>query len=180
MVLSALCLCPSCGSCHRQGDKAAEGGGTASDSAALQSPEAILNGPQALDPQGLRSYAAAVNAGNAEFTPSDLATMVFLGEGAVERLDSEVENLVRNEDAADSYNVLTELDRSRWPADACTLIAFLRTVPLNGALRPRADQLVRAAARVQSRLAEIARTQHGGKTYLTLDIEPRRTQTANQ
>ncbi len=161
-------LCPSCSGCsgHR-------GGESGEPSAEKPAPEAILATPVVLDEQALRSYANAVS-NNADFDAADMATMIRLSEGALNRLGQETERLEVNDDPADSYNVLTELAGRQWVGDACTIIAFLRTVPLGPEMRPHTDQLVRTAARISTTLDAIAGSQLGGKRYLTLDIEPRR------
>lgn len=168
LIAAAAQLCASCSSCGR-----GDGTKTATDSTALAAatPEAILEGPLALDPEALHSYAAAVH-DNATFDEADIAHIIRLTEGAFSHLLQELEQLQANDDAADSFQVLNELAKSGWPDDASTLLSFLRTVPLPANLQQRTDQLVRTAARCMTLLDEISTRQHGGKQYLKINIAP--------
>lgn len=167
IIAAAAQLCLSCSSCGRGDDKKA-----AADSAALAgTPEVILEGPLALDEGSLRSYAAAIGA-NASFDEADMAKMIRLSEGAFSHLMQELDQLQANGDAADSYNVLTEIAASRWPDDAALILSFLRTVPLPRQMQLRTDQLVRTAARCIVQMDEISAQQLRGRQILRLTIDP--------
>lgn len=167
LIAAAAQLCASCSSCGR-----GDGTKTATDSTTLAAtPEAILEGPLALDPEALHSYAAAVH-DNATFDEADIAHVIRLTEGAFSHLLQELEQLQANDDAADSFHVLNELAKSGWPDDTSTLLSFLRAIPLPANMQQRTDQLVRTAARCMTLLDEISTRQHGGKQYLKINIDP--------
>lgn len=164
-AVTATMLMPSLSSCSRCGR--GDGAGAAADTAAKASPAAILQQPAVLDSQGLHAYVTAIG-GNARFDASDMANMILLCRAAWAEVEQEAENLDRNGDAADSYNVLTEYNDAGWVHDADTLTDFLTTVPLPADLQVAADQLTRTRARIITLLNHIADGQHNGRHYLEL------------
>lgn len=154
-VVGAL-MPQSCTCSHHRGGDAS---GTASaDTVVAREPEAILNGPAELDPQALRQYAGAVG-GNVSLSEADMAQMTRLCEAAVSRIEAETEQLGRNDDAADTWNVLQEFARQPWVADERTVATFLETVPLRPLLQERVDQLTRTRARLNTVLRELCHRQ---------------------
>lgn len=158
-------LMPTLSSCSRCGR--GDGADAPADTAAKASPAAILQQPAVLDSQGLHAYVMAIGE-NARFDTSDMANMILLCRAAWAQVEQEAENLDRNGDAADSYNVLTEYNDAGWVHDADTLTDFLTTVPLPADLQVAADQLTRTRARVITLLDHIAAGQHNGRHYLEL------------
>lgn len=168
-ALAALPLLKSCSGCsHGDGT----GNADTVDTAVTRPAEAILAEPQRFDGQSLRGYVTAIGAGE-KFDAADMARMIVLSEGAFNRLEQEAEDLQRTDDPADTFETLTEIREEGWAADAASVVAFLRTVPLQPQMADRVSQLTVTAGRIISILSVLTDTHLDGQTVLTIDISPR-------
>lgn len=166
-IAAAVCLSLSgCTGCHRTPDS----NGTETPTGVPENPAAIIIDTPSHDPQMLRSYAEAIES-DADFTPADFANMMSLCEGSLQFLGQEVDNLQHNDDAADSYNVLTEFSQSRWTADLTGILRFVHNLQLPADMQMRADALTSHSARIDTLILSIQDSQLHGRRIFTLHPE---------
>lgn len=158
MVIAAVAIFGSHGcSCshHKDSDNTAV---DRVDSVATTTPQAILSAPVKFDADALHSYAQSVG-DDSDIDATDIAQMVVHSEAAFSRLEAELENLLRNEDPADTYNVLTEFANATWVTDALTIVEFISTISPDPQLQNRVDQLTLTRNRVRTLVAQLCSTQ---------------------
>jgi hypothetical protein len=102
------------------------GGEQMSDSEAIESIEA---NEVEFDECTLDEYAHSISRGE-DFDDVQLAYMVMHCKATAKHLEDIVLSLQHNDDAADSYNVLLELEQSRWLDGYRYILKYLKTVSL--------------------------------------------------
>lgn len=134
-----------------------------------QMAEINLASKPVFDREDISGMANAIR-GEARFDAADLSKMLVLCDAAVIRLQTEADQLLRNEDAADSFNVLSEFASSPWTADVRTIYDFLShaDTPLNDAQRQRRISLTRSITRLNETVSEIENSQLGGRRIFRL------------
>lgn len=127
----------------------------------------ILDSRPQFDPQQMHEYALLTE--RTDLTPAQFAGMTAMSESALNKIEAQLEELLRNEDAADSHAVLTEWATTQWTSDFATVIAYLRRTPAPPDIQPRVETLVKASGRINTLITQIEQTQlRGKKTGLLL------------
>jgi hypothetical protein len=102
------------------------GGDQIPENEAVQSIEAAdVN----FDECSLDDYAHAI-ARNEDIDNVQRAYMVMHAKAAVEHLSSIVDDLKNNEDASDSFNVLSELEQARWLDGYRSILRYINSINL--------------------------------------------------
>lgn len=129
-----------------------------------QSAHRILQEPAVFDERSLAEYAENISS-NRSFSVEDVSLMIVAAEATLNKFGQELEYLAGNEDAADSWETLTEEARQTWPSDFITIITFLQnSAPLNNEQVPRMQALYESAQRYQSIIDDIEKKQLKGKS----------------
>lgn len=163
-AVSAVTVAGGCSRCGT-GD-----GGTVADTLSLQQQAEVLltQGPE-YSHDNLATLAARVRA-DEPLNVEQTAHAVVLCQGSVNRLQQELDQLQRNDDPADAFNVLSELARASWTADTRTLYNYLSKAdtPLDKEEASRRLALTSAIMRINRTAAQIEETQLGGKRIFRL------------
>lgn len=129
-----------------------------------QSAHRILQEPAVFDERSLAEFAENISS-NRSFTVEDISLMIVAAEATLNKFGQELEYLAGNEDAADSWETMTEEGRQTWPADFITIITFLQdSAPLNNEQVSRMQTLFESARRYQSIIDDIEKNQLKGKS----------------
>lgn len=126
-------------------------------------PQQILTKPAHFDAQTLDDYAAAIREGNERFDDTAMARMAMLCQASIDRLGNIVDNLIANDDPADSYNTLNELGSATWVRDTSLLLHYLRSNAHDQDLINRIGQLSSSCVHINATIGDIYRNQFGGK-----------------
>lgn len=126
-----------------------------------QNRELILSTPENHDRQTLAELAASIASG-APISIEQMATMIVQCEAHANYFESQIDALERNDDAADTYNVLAETRHSQWVDDYATVMRYLRQAQLRDDERARVSQLDSTNARINAQLAQLQQTQLRG------------------
>lgn len=137
-VVTFLGGCSS-GSCSRQGATDSTHGAT---NPSEEDPAVILSKPVVFDAQSLADVERSVTSGR-PLSDAEIAQAVVTTEAAVNNLGQTLELLWRNEDDADTWNVINEMAQMQWPAQATNIIAALYEHPIDATVIERLDLMVR-------------------------------------
>lgn len=110
-------------------------------------PAVILDSPVKFDERTLAEYADKV-VGDTVLSTAETARLIVVTEAAVNHLGQIVDELERNDDPADTWNVVNELCRLRWPGDIACVTSYLHRAPLDSVERERADAIDKAIDRL--------------------------------
>lgn len=145
------------------------GTGTADTMTVAERAEVNLAQTPYYDPDALASLAHAVD-GHAHFAPDDISTMIILCEGAVSHLQAEADNLQRNDDPADSYNVLSEFAESPVADNVRTIYNYLslQTTTLTPQQAARHIELTHAISHLNGTVDMIQTAQLNGRQIFNL------------
>ena len=144
--------------CQRQTDTAAEPKLTPE-----QSSHKILSEPAVFDPQNLESMAAEIKADHT-FDVEQISLMIVAVESALNRLEQDTELLVANDDAADSWNVLSEYAAQPWIGHSATIVGFLDRAPLNAEQASRVTVIHETSKRINTLVGHIESRQLKGRS----------------
>ncbi len=136
-----------------------------------QSAHRILQHPVAYDQRSLSEYAEDIRKGKA-FTVEENSMMIVTVESAFTKFGQELEYLSANDDAADSWNTLTEYARSAWPNDVAVVTDYLSNkATLNSEQVPRMQAIVRSIDMYSTVIRQIEDRQlDGRRTGLSLKL----------
>lgn len=150
-VTFCICLLQSCGgSCSRQKQDAAVSPTDRED------PRAVLDHPVVFDAQAVDVTLAMVQS-DRDLTPGEMSQAIVVAEASVNHLDQILENLKRNDDDADSWHVMTEMNRDGWPAQTAAIVEALSHRPLDAEMRARVNDLLKALEFSRNLVAELRR-----------------------
>lgn len=157
---AAMTGCTGCGSNHNTTPAQDPG----QDPAAIEAP--LLQTPRH-DPDRLNTFAADIAAGKRP-DPVTTSQMLAVCHGQVQYLQQIADNLLANDDAADSHNVLTEIAADPTTHSLHTVYGALAAQ--EAALSPAQEQYRTALAgsmqHLRRTLRQIEQTQlHGRKTF---------------
>lgn len=134
------------GGCSRT--DSGQNAGTPTDAPAYSdNPADILASPVDFDAQRITEYAATV-AGDTVLSSAEAARLIVNTEAAVNHLGQIIDELERNDDPADTWNVLTELTTTDWTTSLAVIIDYLGRAPLDAVERERAVDIDRAVDRI--------------------------------
>lgn len=143
LILAATALAPLLGGCSRCG-----GTDTADTRVIIrEDPADILSHPVTFDAQSVDECARLLASGR-ELTTAEAARVIVTAEAATNHAGQLLEELDRNDDPADTYHVLKELDGQAWPGQLDDIIDGLDNQPLDAPERERADALRKANRRI--------------------------------
>lgn len=131
-----------------------------------QSRELILSKPVKPDRQSLAGFAEAVRA-KRPISLEQTAEMTVLCEAAINDFEAQLDQLQRNDDAADTYNVMAETRHAQWVDDYGTVLAYLRDAQLPDDERQRVDGMLRTNLRVAQQVIELQRAQLRGRSVFS-------------
>jgi hypothetical protein len=131
------------------------GGEQLSDDQAI---EQIATDSVTFDECTLDEYAHAISR-NEDIDDVQLAYMVMHCKAAAEHLDSIITGLQKNNDAADTYNVLTELAQARWLSDYKYIVHFLKSMSLPSQLQQTFNDIVSINDRINQSVGKIEQQQ---------------------
>lgn len=126
-----------------------------------QEEELVLSTPQTFDAQQMHEFAQLIETGKLQ--PNQVAPLITMQEAALNKLEAQLEDLLRNEDAADSYAVLTEWASTQWTADFVIIDKYLAHVPLPDRTARRAATVTKATHRARQLITQIETSQLNGK-----------------
>lgn len=128
-----------------------------------QSSHKILSEPAVFDPQNLESMAAEIKA-NHSFDVEQISLMIVAVESALNRLEQDTELLISNDDAADSWNVLSEYAAQQWIDHSTTIVQFLDKAPLSTEQASRVAVIHDTSKRINTLIGQIEKQQLRGRT----------------
>ena len=127
-----------------------------------QSAKKILGEPARFDPRSLEEMATEIKTDH-EFNAEQISQMIVAVEAALNRLEQDIELLVVNEDASDSWNVLQEYAGQAWSGHLATVVEFLSRAPLTDEQAPRVATIHQTANRINMLIGQINDTQFKGR-----------------
>ena len=95
-------------------------------------PAVILSAPVKFDERSVEETLRLV-CGDRILSPVEAAQAIVVAESAINHLSRILDQLMANEDNADTWHVLTELSRERWPGNTRDIIYALERQPLDQA-----------------------------------------------
>lgn len=99
--------------------------------------------------------------------------MIVTAESGIGHLQSMLDDLIRNDDAADTSAVMTELAERPWTAALVDVIVFLQRAPLDDSERVRARNLDKALSHAATTASQLEKTQLGARaTGLVKTLTP--------
>lgn len=149
ILLTATVLACTVGSCSRCNRTTADDNTPAvAERSVDDDPADILSHPVRFDAQSVAEYADLVSRdtvlGNA-----DIARVIVVAQSAVNHVGEILDELQRNDDPADTYNTLAELDTLPWPGCLLDILDGLDRQPLDATERQIADDMRAAYDRNQ-------------------------------
>lgn len=114
----------------------------------------ILNRPVEFDPRALAEINSRLDGENIP-TPAQTAEAIVNAEAASDHLCHLLEELVKNDDMADTWNIFAELKQSRWPSHLVGIIDKLDVMPLDSEQRLHLSDLEKAMQRNRVLIAEL-------------------------
>lgn len=122
----------------------------------------IFSTPATFDEQQMHEFAELIQANKLQ--PNQVAPMITMQEAALNKLEAELEELLRNDDPADSHAVLTEWASTQWTGDFVVIDQYLTRAPLPERPAQRAGTLTKATERVRKLIEQVEKTQLNGKS----------------
>lgn len=151
VAVGVLLLIPSCsGGCSRQEDK------TDWTPPSEVTADEILDQPVPFDAQAVDETAALVSA-DAELSHAEIARAIVTAEAAARHLNQLLEQLSRNDDDADTWNVINELDSLSWPKNIVTILAGLGRQSLDTTENERIAALIETLEKQSATINELGR-----------------------
>ena len=117
-------------------------------------PSDILAHPVSFDAQNVEEMARLV-AADRPLTDVEVAQAIVVAESAVNHLGQILDELARNDDPADSWNMMTELASLPWTAQTLDLVDGLDRQELDAVGRQRIDDLRHAVSYNQSMINQL-------------------------
>lgn len=106
----------------------------------------VLDQPVKFEMQSIEEMAQMTNSGRT-LSPTETAQAIVVAEAGANHLNQILEELVRNEDNADSWHVVTEMDQRAWPKNIMTIIHGLENQQLDTVQSERLATLFAAMER---------------------------------
>lgn len=159
-ALGITFLLSSCtGGCKRE--ESNPEGNTAGSSHGMASPqedvEAIYSQPVVFEEQSLAEAEHLALSGR-PLTTAETATVITTNEAALNHLCQILEGLIKNDDHADTWHVLTELDGKEWPVQTFRILGALDQMPLDGYERERVSAMFGTADRIEALIVQLQKT----------------------
>ncbi|MDO5396072.1 MAG: hypothetical protein Q4F07_08945 [Bacteroidales bacterium] len=125
----------------------------------------ILSQPQVFDAQSIDELAAKIRAGG-DITSENVANMIVLAEATSNKVEMEVENLMRVDDPADTYHTLHGFADAQWYIDYRTIYDFLQSATLSDEFASRVGTLKAANSRLDILVTELEKKHLKGENVL--------------
>ena len=137
--------------------------GQSEDDSVAESVRIIESRPTQFDAQTLEEMERALENGSVP-GPEDIARMLVAAEAATGHLQAMLDELVRNDDPADTHGQLKELADRPWTRAVNTVIIYLVHAPSSESEHQRALSLGDAIGHARSTVIQLENDQLGGSS----------------
>lgn len=146
-----LILLASCGKAGCSRDESHAIGDVRED---RQNPDKILATPVRFEAQSVEESLRMLQSGR-QLTNAEIAQCIVVGESALYHLSQTLEELRRNEDAADAWNICNELARRPWLRQSEDIVEALGKQQLDAAEAARYEGMVKSIDYNHKLIAEL-------------------------